>query len=163
MALTPERYLASNSAAVLAEYPLANYGDNPTLAQNRVNSDGFKCNGLRVLEQQASTNGSYGVYGYDFAYERPPFYFPRMPNPYDPTGYFQALAYHTADIQFVFPKWHGGNLGVNLDQLTGQPRELQGAEITLLQPDRGGVEQVCQVRQPQRSRGTRRGHECRSC
>ena len=42
-----------------------------------------------------------------------------------------ARAYHTADIQFVFPKWHGGNLGVNLDQATGQPRELQGAEITL--------------------------------
>ena len=42
-------------------------------------------------------------------------------------GFFQALAYHTADIQFVFPKWHGGHLGVNLDPLTGLPRELQGA------------------------------------
>jgi para-nitrobenzyl esterase len=28
-------------------------------------------------------------------------------------------------------KWHGGNLGVNLDQLAGQPREIQGAEIAL--------------------------------
>ena len=54
-----------------------------------------------------------------------------MPNPYDTTGFFQALAHHTADIQFVFPKWHGGNLGVNLDQLTGKPREIQGAEIAL--------------------------------
>ncbi|MEZ5444894.1 MAG: carboxylesterase family protein, partial [Gammaproteobacteria bacterium] len=60
-----------------------------------------------------------------------PYYFPQMPNVYDPTGFFQALAYHTADIQFVFPKWHGGQLGVNLDQLTGQPRELQGAELVL--------------------------------
>ena len=52
--------------------------------------------------------------------------------PYDPTGHFQALAYHTADIQFVFPKWHGGNLGVNLDQISGQPRELNpGAETVL--------------------------------
>jgi para-nitrobenzyl esterase len=59
-----------------------------------------------------------------------------MPNPYGPTGYFQALAYHTADIQFVFPKWHGGNLGVNISQdaispANNLPRELQGAEITL--------------------------------
>jgi len=129
--LTAAQYNANNSAAVLAQYPLSSYGHNPTLAQDRVNSDGFKCAGLRVLEQQAGTNTGYPIYGYDFAYDHTPFYFPQMPNPDDPTGYFQALAYHTADIQFVFPKWHGGNLGVNLDQLTGQPRELQGAEIAL--------------------------------
>ena len=129
MALTTAQYLANNSAAVLAQYPLSNFGNNPTAAQNRVISDPFKCNGFRVLTQQAATNGPYPVYGYDFAYQRPPFYFPQMPNPDHPTGFFQALAYHTADIQFVFSKWHGGHLGVNLDQLTGQPRELQGAEI----------------------------------
>ncbi len=130
-ALTPAQYNANNSAAVLALYPLSNYGGNPTLAQDRVNSDGFKCAGLRVLEQQATTNTGYPIYGYDFAYSSAPFYFPQMKNAYDPTGYFQALAYHTSDIQFVFPKWHGGNLGVNLDQLSGQPRELEGAEISL--------------------------------
>jgi len=54
-----------------------------------------------------------------------------MPNADDPTGHFQALAAHTIDIQFLFPGWHGGNLGVNLDQLTGQPRELHGSEIGL--------------------------------
>ena len=117
VALTPAQYLANNSAAVLAEYPLSNYGGNPTLAQDRVGSDSFlKCPALRVLNQQAGTNTGFGVYGYDFTYQNAPYYFPQMPNPYDPTGYFQALAYHTADIQFVFPKWHGGNLGVNLSQ-----------------------------------------------
>jgi para-nitrobenzyl esterase len=132
VALTPAQYMANNSPAVLAEYPLTNYGGNPTLAQEHVSSDSFlKCPALRVLNQQASTNTGFGVYGYDFTYQHAPFYFPQMPNAYDPTGHFQALAYHTADIQFVFSKWHGGNLGVNLDQLTGQPRELQGAEITL--------------------------------
>ena len=45
--------------------------------------------------------------------------------------HFQARAYHTADIQFQFKDWSGGNLGVNLDQFTGQPRQLQGNEITL--------------------------------
>ncbi len=131
VALTPAQYTANNSPAVLARYPLSAYGGNPTAAQNRVITDPFKCNGYRVLTQQAATNGSYPVYGYDFSYRRAPFYFPQMPNPYDTTGFFQALAYHTADIQFVFPKWHGGNLGVNLDQLTGKPREIQGAEIAL--------------------------------
>jgi para-nitrobenzyl esterase len=129
--LTPAQYNANNSPAILAQYPLSAYGGNPTAAQNRVITDPFKCNGYRVLTQQAATNGSYPVYGYDFTYQRAPFYFPQMPNPYDTTGFFQALAYHTADIQFVFPKWHGGNLGVNLDQLTGKPREIQGAEIAL--------------------------------
>jgi para-nitrobenzyl esterase len=131
VALTPEQYQANNNATVLAQYPLSNYGNNPTLAQARVTSDPFKCNGYRVLTQQAATNKGYPVYGYDFTYQKAPFYFPQMPNTYDPTGHFQALAFHTADIQFVFPKWHGGNLGVNLDQTTGQPRELQGAEVTL--------------------------------
>ena len=102
VALTPAQYLASNSPDVLAQ-----------------------------LGQQASTNTGYGVYGYDFTYQHAPFYFPQMPNTYDATGHFQALAYHTSDIQFVFPKWHGGNLGANLDQVSGQPREIQGAEINL--------------------------------
>lgn len=31
----------------------------------------------------------------------------------------------------MFQGYHGGNLGVNLDQTSGQPRELQGTEITL--------------------------------
>jgi para-nitrobenzyl esterase len=131
VALTPAQYTANNSPAVLAEYPLSNYGGNPTLAQERVNTDQFICDGRGVLNQQASTNTGFGVYGYDFAYQHAPSYFPQMPNKYDPTGHFQALAYHTADIQFVFPKWHGGNLGENLDQTSGQPRELQGPEITL--------------------------------
>jgi para-nitrobenzyl esterase len=42
-----------------------------------------------------------------------------------------AKASHTIDIQFLFPNWRGGNLGVNLDQVTGQPRELEGAEVML--------------------------------
>jgi para-nitrobenzyl esterase len=59
-----------------------------------------------------------------------------MPNVSSPTGYFQPLAAHTIDIQFLFKGYHGGNLGVNLSQdsispANNQPRELQGAEIAL--------------------------------
>jgi para-nitrobenzyl esterase len=74
---------------------------------------------------------SIPTYAYDFTYSDAPFNFPQMPNAYSPTGHFQALAYHTADIQFLFQNFSGGILGVNLDQGSGQPRELQGAEVTL--------------------------------
>ena len=50
-----------------------------------------------------------GIYGYDFNYPNSPYYFPQMPNPNSPTGYFQPLASHTTDIQFVFKDWSGGN------------------------------------------------------
>lgn len=52
------------------------------------------------------------------------YYFPKMPG-------FVALASHTIGIQFLFRNWHGGNLGVNLDQTTGQPRQLNAAELQL--------------------------------
>jgi para-nitrobenzyl esterase len=137
VALTPAQYTAQNSPAVLAVYPLIAYNNNPTLAEDRVSSDSFlKCPALRVLNEQATTNTGFGVYGYDFTYQHAPYYFPQMPNAFDSTGYFQALAYHTADIQFVFQNWHGGNLGVNINQGASSPalnlpRELQGPEITL--------------------------------
>ena len=34
-------------------------------------------------------------------------------------------------INTLFPGYHGGNLGVNLDQASGQPRELNASEINL--------------------------------
>lgn len=129
-ALTAAEYAARNSPVVLAEYPLAEHGDNPTLAQDRVISDAaFKCPSLRVLGLLAATNSGFGVYGYDFTYPRAPFYYPHMPNADDPSGFFQPLAAHSIDVQFLFPGFHGGNLGVNLDQSSGLPRELEGDEL----------------------------------
>jgi para-nitrobenzyl esterase len=121
---------------VLAEYPLGNYGGDAELAQDRVGTDRGSCTSLQVLKNQAATNTGFGIYAYDFNYQNAPYYFPQMPNALSTTGYFRPLAYHTSDIQFVFPKWHGGNLGVNISQdavspANNQPRELQGAEISL--------------------------------
>ena len=45
------------------------------------------------------------VYAYEFDYRQAPYYFPPMPG-------FTPLAAHTIDIQFLFPLWHGGILGV---------------------------------------------------
>jgi para-nitrobenzyl esterase len=128
---TPAQYLADNSARIRAEYPLSDYDGDPVLAEDRVRTDPLKCRDLHVLKLQAASNGGLPIYGYDFTYRSSPFYFPRMPDAGSPTGQFRALAYHTADIQYLFRGWHGGNLGVNLDQNTGRPRELGGAELTL--------------------------------
>jgi para-nitrobenzyl esterase len=132
VALTPEQYMARNSADVLAEYPLSDYGDNPQLAQNRVGSDRLACTVHRVAQLLAP---QVPTYAYEFTYQNAPYYFPQMPNAFNKAGpaagFFQPLAAHTIDIQFLFVGYHGGHLGVNLDQVTGQPRELEGAEITL--------------------------------
>jgi para-nitrobenzyl esterase len=127
-------FFGSNAGAVLAQYPISNYNNDPELAYNRVLTDGLfgKCASLDVLKAQATSNTGNGVYAYDFTYQNAPYYFPKMPNPLSPTGNFQALASHTIDIQFLFDKWHGGQLGVNLAQdSASQPRDLQGAEIGL--------------------------------
>lgn len=128
VAVTPAQYAASTSAAVQAVYPLSAYGNNPQIAQDRSGTDSTKCQTLHVLNLWAS---AIPTYAYDFTYSNAPFNFPQMPNAFSPTGHFQALAYHTADIQFLFQNFSGGILGVNLDQESGQPRELQGAEVTL--------------------------------
>jgi para-nitrobenzyl esterase len=142
--LTPTEYVASinglfgaNGPAVLAEYPLSDYGGDTMEAYNRATTDGaIKCPSLQVLHQQVLHNGGQPVYGWDFTYQNAPYYFPQMPNDKSPTGYFQPLAAHTIDIQFLFDNWHGGNLGVNISQdavspQNNQPRELQGQEIGL--------------------------------
>ena len=127
-ALTPAQYTAAvaaaegaNAAAVLAQYPLSNYGGNGGYALAKVFTDPALCGALSVLKLQAA---KVPVYGYDFTYANAPYYFPHMPD-------FLALASHTIDIQFLFPGYDGGNLGVNLDQVTGQPRELNAGETHL--------------------------------
>lgn len=124
----PPLYVEDAAAQVLNKYPP---GPNPQATYERAFTDPGKCRGLHVLNLQAASNGGNGVYGYDFTYQNAPYYFPEMPNPQNPSGNFLAKASHTIDIQFLFNNWHGGQLGVNLDQTSGQPRELQGDEVIL--------------------------------
>jgi para-nitrobenzyl esterase len=128
VALTAAQYSAGNSAAVLAEYPLSNYGNDPQLAEDRVGTDPIACTTLRVAQLLAS---QVPTYAYEFNYQNAPYYFPKMPNVSSATGSFQPLAAHTIDIQFLFSGYHGGDLGLNLDQTTGQPRELDASETEL--------------------------------
>jgi para-nitrobenzyl esterase len=103
-------YPAATAAAVLAEYPLTNYA-SPQLAYSAAFSDPFvPCRDHHFANLVARL---LPVYQYEFNYQSAPYYFPDMP------GYV-PLASHTIDIQFLFPGWHGGILGVNSRSLNAQ-------------------------------------------
>lgn len=85
-------------------YPLSAY-QSPLLALDAIQSDTTQCtqhNTNVLLSDQVP------VYAYQFADRTAPTYFPKMP------GYL-SLAYHTADIQYLFPGWHGGDQGIPHD------------------------------------------------
>ena len=125
--IAPGKYcIYCNAPRVMPEgvaelYPLSEFGGDPMIAYARISSDAAKCAELHVMQSIAPQAPTYA---YDFAYRDAPFYFPKMPG-------YKPLAAHTIDIQFLFEGYHGGNLGVDLDQTTGMPRELNAAEIKL--------------------------------
>jgi para-nitrobenzyl esterase len=97
---------------VLAEYPVASY---PTaqLAWDAEGTDSLVC---PQYEENKVLSPQVPVYAYEFNDQNIPSYFPKMPG-------FQPLAYHTGDIQFLFPLWHGGPLGIP-HKLNAQQRTL---------------------------------------
>src|SRR6516225_9573098 len=97
----PPVYPDGTAARVLAVYPLSAF-KSPQLAWDRVGTDSGICNQRRLDKILAP---QIPLYAYEFADTTAPFYFPNMPG-------MEALAYHTADIQYLFPLWHGGPLGI---------------------------------------------------
>jgi para-nitrobenzyl esterase len=84
----------------LAHYPVTKAGAQ--LAWDSAHSDMLACRGqytAAALEPHAP------VYMYLFDDRTAPTYFPKMPG-------FQPLAYHTADIAYVFTGYHGGPQGL---------------------------------------------------
>jgi para-nitrobenzyl esterase len=114
-------YPPATAAKVLAEYPVSSY-PSPQLAYSAASTDPLLACQPRFVVHLWSRFVT--VYQYEFNYQDAPYYFPHMPG-------FVPLASHTIDIQFLFQNWHGGQLGVNLDQTTGQPRELDPSETAL--------------------------------
>ena len=107
---------------VLAEYPVTDDDGSIFDAYNRVLADPLQCfANLQALKVLAA---SVPTYGYAFTYQDAPYFMPKMPG-------YRALAAHTIDIQFLFRNYHGGPLGVNLDQSTGMPRDLNDEEARL--------------------------------
>lgn len=101
----PPAYPAGTIDAVLAHYPLTL---GPQLAWDRAHSDMLAC---RNMYMSGALSKQVPVYSYRFEDRTAPSYFPAMPG-------YQSLAYHTADIQYVFTGYHGGPDGVptHLDQ-----------------------------------------------
>ncbi len=104
-------YPAGTADKILKLYSLANY-PSAQIAWDRLGTDPGICSQMALNTTLAS---QIPVYAYLFNDQSPPFYFPRMPG-------FTPLAYHTSDIQYLFPLYHGGQ---------GTPHNLTGDQVTL--------------------------------
>ncbi len=91
-------YPAGTAAAVLAHYPLSAYA-SPQLAWDALVSDSADACTTRHINKILYSQ--VPLYGYEFDDRTAPSYFPKLPG-------FLFLAYHTSDIQYLFPLYHGG-------------------------------------------------------
>ncbi|VFU08630.1 carboxylesterase/lipase family protein [Methylocella tundrae] len=115
---SPPAYPAGAVNKVLARYPLYAY-TTPQLALDAVETDVIACTQRYYDELLADQTP---VYAYEFDDRTAPFYFPKM------TG-FQSLAYHTSDIQYLFPLYHGGPDGIP-HALNKKQEQLSDALVT---------------------------------
>jgi para-nitrobenzyl esterase len=98
---TNPSYPPGTEAQAEALYPLANYA-TPQLALDAIGTDSTACAQRHTNQLLAP---QVRVYEYEFDDRTAPSYFPVMPG-------FEPLAYHTSDIQYLFPGWHGGPAGI---------------------------------------------------
>ena len=109
----PPSYPDGTPAKVMAKYPLSAY-PTPGAAWTAVATDSNVCR-HPYLNDHASQFVS--LYAYEFAYKKAPWYFPPVS--------FDHGAAHTIDIQFLFPDWHGGPLGIP-HKLNAEEHQLSG-------------------------------------
>jgi len=93
-------YPAGTADQVLAKYPP---GPDPQATYDLVTTYPGACRNRHIDALWAQAG--LPVYAYEFNDRNAPYYYPPMPG-------FTPLAAHTIDIQFLFPLWHGGILGV---------------------------------------------------
>ncbi len=98
---SPPTYPAGVVAKVKARYPLYAYA-TPQLALDALQTDTIAC-GQRHHNQLLAPQ--VPLYAYEFDERTAPSYFPKMPG-------YEPLAYHTSDIQYLFPLYHGGPDGI---------------------------------------------------
>jgi para-nitrobenzyl esterase len=100
-----------------AEFKPAGYA-TPQRARDAIGTGSMVCPQLvanRVLAPQVP------VYAYEFNDATAPSYFPALPG-------YEPMAYHTADIQYLFPLWHGGPKG-EVHPLNAEQQKLSDALI----------------------------------
>jgi para-nitrobenzyl esterase len=86
----------SRAGEITARYPVSRYG-SPSLAAIAAAQDGKRC---VVLKLDRLLARFVPVYAYEFADRTAPSYFPERSYPMN--------AYHTAELQYLFPLFHGG-------------------------------------------------------
>ncbi|HLH10523.1 MAG TPA: carboxylesterase family protein [Methylovirgula sp.] len=98
----PPAYPAGTAAKVLAQYPLAAYPSPQLQWAAQETAANYSCQTHFIAQILAK---QIPLYTYEFRDETAPFYFPKMPG-------FVPLAYHTSDIQYYWPLYHGGPQGI---------------------------------------------------
>src|SRR5206468_651374 len=110
-------YPSGTAALVLAQYPP---GADPQATFDLVGTHPGACRNRHIDHLWSQW---VPVYEYEFNYQHAPYYFPPMSG-------FAPLAAHTIDIQFLFPGWHGGILGMNhAPPNAWTTGEISGSEI----------------------------------
>jgi para-nitrobenzyl esterase len=87
---------SAHTDTLLSKYPLASYA-SPSLAEIAM-AQGMKSCVARLLDRQWAKY--VPVYAYEFDDRTAPSYFPDLSYP--------MRAYHTAELQYLFPLFHGG-------------------------------------------------------
>ena len=113
----PPNYPEGTPDKVLAIDPVSAY-PSPGAAWVAVGTDANVC---RHPYLNDNVSQFVPLYAYEFADRNAPWYFPSLNFPHG--------AAHTIDIQFLFPDWHGGPLGI-LHKLSPQERVLSGQLVT---------------------------------
>jgi len=90
----------------------------PQRVRDAVGTDSIVCPQLEINRALAPQTP---VFAYEFNDFTAPFIFPALPG-------FEPLAYHTADIQYLFPLWRGGPKGI-AHPLNPQQQKLSDALI----------------------------------
>jgi len=114
---SPPAYAKDTIDKVMAQYPVSKAGAQ--MAWDSAHSDMLACRGQYTVE---AFSAHVPVYMYLFDDRTAQTYFPKMPG-------FQPLAYHTADIAYVFTGYHGGPQGLPF-KLTPMQSRLSDHMVT---------------------------------
>jgi para-nitrobenzyl esterase len=111
----PVAFTQANYTARIAQFPAAEQAQassfypepsatysTPQLALDAISTDSTAC---AQRYSQILYASRVPVYAYEFDDRTAPSYFPVMPG-------FVPLAFHTSDIQYLWPLWHGGPSGI---------------------------------------------------
>ena len=115
---TPPAYPAGTVDKVLAKYAEADF-KSPQLRMNAIQSDVMVC---RIQHGTHLLAGKVPLYAYEFRDRTAPSFLPELPD-------FDTQAYHTADLQYLFPGFRGGDEGIRHD-LNPQQQKLANEIVT---------------------------------